>query len=69
MPPGGYNTTFIIILHANLGLSKKSARWVPKQLNQDKEQECVCVSKEFVAAIQHLKYPQNWSDLDPVDLF
>jgi hypothetical protein len=30
---------------------------------------CVSVSKEFVAANQHLKYLQKWPDLDPVDFF
>jgi uncharacterized ferritin-like protein (DUF455 family) len=40
------------ILRDDLGLVKKSARWVPKLLNEDQKQESVRTCKEFVAAIQ-----------------
>ena len=39
------------ILHNDLGLSKKSARWVPKLLDDDQKQERVRVCQDFVAAV------------------
>ena len=40
------------ILHDNLGLVKKSARWVPKLLNDDQKQERVRTCTEFLAMVQ-----------------
>ncbi len=33
----------------------------------NKKQEGVPISKEQVAALQHLKYPSHWPDLAPAD--
>ncbi len=41
------------ILHDELGLSKKSARWVPKLLSEDQKLERVRVSRNFVADVHH----------------
>jgi histone-lysine N-methyltransferase SETMAR len=43
--------TIQTILHDDLGLSKKSARWVPKLLSDDQKEERVRTSTEFVAAV------------------
>jgi histone-lysine N-methyltransferase SETMAR len=43
--------TIFKILHNDLGLEKKSARWVPKLLSDDQKQERVRICSEFVAAI------------------
>lgn len=43
------------ILHEDLGLSKKSARWVPKLLNTDQKQERVRICQNFVTAIRRHK--------------
>jgi histone-lysine N-methyltransferase SETMAR len=40
------------ILHSQLGLVKKSARWVPKLLSKEQKEERVRTSKEFVKLIQ-----------------
>jgi len=40
------------ILRDDLGLSKKSARWVPKLLTDEQKQERVRVSEQFVAAVR-----------------
>jgi hypothetical protein len=39
------------ILHVELGLVKKSARWVPKLLSPEQKEERVRICTEFVAAI------------------
>jgi histone-lysine N-methyltransferase SETMAR len=39
------------ILHKELGLVKKSARWVPKLLSEDQKKERVRICTDFVAAI------------------
>jgi hypothetical protein len=39
------------ILHDDLGLVKKSTRWVPKLLSDDQRKERVRTCTEFVAAI------------------
>jgi hypothetical protein len=39
------------IHHDNLGLVKKSARWVPKLLSEDQKKEHVKMCKEFVSAV------------------
>jgi histone-lysine N-methyltransferase SETMAR len=39
------------ILHQELGLVKKSARWVPKLLSEDHKKERVRICTEFVAAV------------------
>jgi hypothetical protein len=39
------------VLHDDLGLEKKSARWVPKLLNDNKKQQPVEVCSEFVKAV------------------
>ena len=39
------------VLHEELGLSKKSARWVPKLFPQEQTQERVRVCRKFVAAV------------------
>ncbi len=39
------------ILHQELGLVKKTARWVPKLLSEDQKRERVRICTEFVAAI------------------
>jgi hypothetical protein len=49
---GVSNGTMHSILRDNLGLVKKSARWVPKLLNEDQKQEHVRTCTEFVAAVQ-----------------
>ncbi len=49
---GVSNGTMHSILWDDLGLVKKSARWVPKLLNEDQKQERVRTCKEFVVAIQ-----------------
>jgi len=41
------------ILHEDLGLSKKSARWVPKLLNQEQKAERVRVCRQFVSKVHH----------------
>ncbi len=41
------------ILHEDLGLEKKSARWVPNLLSQDQKDQHVENCSEFVAAIHH----------------
>jgi histone-lysine N-methyltransferase SETMAR len=45
-----YGTMFKI-LHDDLGLVKKSARWVPKLLSDDQKKERVRTCTEFVAAV------------------
>ena len=44
--------TISTILHQDLGLVKKSARWVPKLLSDAQKQERVRVCSEFVAAVK-----------------
>jgi hypothetical protein len=41
------------VLHDDLGLEKKSARWVPKLLNEKQKQQHVDVCSEFVEAAHH----------------
>ncbi len=41
------------ILHVELGLVKKSARWVPKLLSPEQKEERVRICTEFVAAVDH----------------
>jgi histone-lysine N-methyltransferase SETMAR len=43
--------TIYNIIHEDLGLVKKSARWVPKLLSESQKKERVRVSTEFVAAV------------------
>jgi rubrerythrin len=43
--------TIFKILHQDLGLEKKSARWVPKLLSEDQKQERIWVCSEFIAAV------------------
>jgi hypothetical protein len=43
--------TIFKILHNDLGLEKKSPRWVPKLLSDDQKQERVRICSDFVAAI------------------
>jgi hypothetical protein len=40
------------ILHMELGLVKKSARWVPKLLSPEQKEERVRICTEFVAAVE-----------------
>ncbi len=40
------------ILHEDLGLEKKTARWVPRLLSTDKKEERVSACTELVAAVQ-----------------
>jgi histone-lysine N-methyltransferase SETMAR len=40
------------ILHSQLGLVKKSARWVPKLLSQEQMDERVRTSQEFIQLVQ-----------------
>jgi len=44
--------TIYNILHDDLGLVKKSARWVPKLLNEEQKQERVRTCTNFIAAAQ-----------------
>ena len=44
--------TIYNILHDDLGLIKKSARWVPKLLNEEQKQERVRICTNFIAADQ-----------------
>ena len=55
---GVSNDTIHKILHDNLGLSKKSARWVPKLLSKEQMEERVRCSREFVAAVN--SNGQSW---------
>jgi len=48
---GVSKNTILKIIHSDLGLSKKSARWVPKLLNMTQKMERVRVCTEFVAAV------------------
>jgi histone-lysine N-methyltransferase SETMAR len=41
------------ILHQELGLVKKSARWLPKLLSEDQKKERVRICAEFIAAVHH----------------
>ncbi len=41
------------VLHDNLGLEKKSARWVPRLLNDKQKQQRVEICSEFVEAVHH----------------
>ena len=45
-------STIHAVLHDDLGLEKKSARWVPKLLNDDQKHQRVEVCSEFVKAVQ-----------------
>jgi histone-lysine N-methyltransferase SETMAR len=49
---GVSNGTMHSILRDDLGLVKKSARWVPKLLDEDQKLERVRTCTEFVAAVQ-----------------
>ena len=40
------------ILHDDLGLVKKSARWVPKLLSQEQKEERVRTSRQMVKLIR-----------------
>jgi histone-lysine N-methyltransferase SETMAR len=44
--------TIYSILHKDLGLTKKSARWVPKLLTKEQKQERVRISQEFVELVE-----------------
>ena len=55
---GVSNDTIHKILHDDLGLSKKSARWVPKLLSKEQMQERVRVCKKFVAAVH--RHSKAW---------
>ena len=44
--------TIFHILHDDLGLVKKSARWVPKLLNDEQKEERVRTCTEFLAMVQ-----------------
>jgi hypothetical protein len=39
------------VLHDDLGLEKKSARWVPKLLNDEQKQQLVEICSEFLKAV------------------
>ena len=41
------------ILHKKLGMSKVSARWVPKQLTEDQEASKVTIAKEHLGHFNH----------------
>jgi hypothetical protein len=45
-------STIHAVLHDDLGLEKKSARWVPKLLNDNQKQQRVEVCSEFVKVVQ-----------------
>jgi hypothetical protein len=44
--------TIHAVVHDDLGLEKKSARWVPKLLNDDQKQQRAEVCSEFVKEVQ-----------------
>ncbi len=44
--------TVLAILHKDLGLLKKSAKWVPRLLNSDLKQERVLTCQQFLAAVE-----------------
>lgn len=46
-----YVPTIHNILHDDLGLSKKSARWVPKLLSDGQKNEQVRISQQFIADV------------------
>jgi hypothetical protein len=50
------------VLHEDLGLKKKSARWVPKLLNDDQKQQHVQVRSEFIAVV----HPHPLAMLDSI---
>ncbi len=43
--------TIFNVLHQDLGLEKKSARWVPKLLSEEQKQERIRVCSDFIAAV------------------
>jgi hypothetical protein len=43
--------TIFNILHQDLGLEKKLARWVPKLLSEEQKQERLRVCSDFIAAV------------------
>ena len=45
-------STIFAILHDDLGLVKKSARWVPKLLSEEQKEERVRVCQKFTAAVR-----------------
>jgi hypothetical protein len=45
--------TIFNILHQDLGLEKKSARWAPKLQSYDNKQERIPISLDFVVAVHH----------------
>jgi hypothetical protein len=45
------------ILHQDLGLEKKSARWVPELLSNKKKQQCFNVCTNLVAAVHCCSLP------------
>jgi hypothetical protein len=45
-------STIHAVLHDDLGFERKSARWVPKLLNDDQKQQRIEVCSEFVKAVQ-----------------
>jgi histone-lysine N-methyltransferase SETMAR len=45
--------TILNILHQDLGLEKKSARWVPKLLSEEQKQERIRVCSDFITAEHH----------------
>ena len=49
---GASTATVFRILTEELGLVKKSARWVPKLLNEDQKMERVRICRKFVAAVR-----------------
>jgi hypothetical protein len=44
--------TIYNILHKDLGLTKKSARWVPKLLTKEQKQERLRISQEFMELVE-----------------
>ena len=58
--------TIVNILHEDLGLVKKSARWVPKLLSEAQKQERVRVCSQFVTAV-HRKSLAMLDDIVTMD--
>jgi hypothetical protein len=54
--------TIFNVLHQDLGLEKKSARWVPKLLSEEPKQERIRVCSYFIAVVHR----RSKAMLDPI---
>ena len=61
--------TIFNIIHDDLGLVKKSARWVPKLLSQEQKDNRIACSRELKKAFKVIRQPPYSPDLAPADFF